>query len=267
MDETKLNFQMKKTLFILLALLTTLVVWFTCSNCRAIRRDVESRPVTHELWDALLQKHVRTDGMVDYKGFVRDSNELNRYLRVLESAHPNDKSWSRNEQMAYWINAYNAYTIQLIVRNYPVASIKDIKGGIAFVNSVWDMKFIRIQGFTYDLNNIEHNILRPVFKDARIHAAINCASFSCPKLFPEAYTADKLDAQLDTAMRGFVNDRLRNRISPEKAEISEIFKWFKGDFERDGSLRDFLNKYSEVKITEKTDISHIDYDWALNEAK
>jgi hypothetical protein len=228
---------------------------------------VESRPVTHELWDALLKKHVRTDGMVDYKGFVRDSNELNRYLRVLESAHPNDKSWSRNEQMAYWINAYNAYTIQLIVRNYPVASIKDIKGGIAFVNSVWDMKFIRIQGFTYDLNNIEHNILRPVFKDARIHAAINCASFSCPKLFPEAYTADKLDAQLDTAMRGFVNDRLRNRISPEKAEISEIFKWFKGDFERDGSLRDFLNKYSEVKITEKTDISHIDYDWALNEAK
>jgi len=258
---------MKKGLFVLLASLTTLVVWFTCSNCRAIRRDVESRPVTHDLWEALLKKHVRTDGMVDYKGFVRDSNELNRYLRVLENAHPNDKSWSRNEQMAYWINAYNAYTIQLIVRHYPVPSIKDIKKGVAFVNSVWDLKFIRIQGFTYDLNNIEHNILRPVFKDARIHAAINCASFSCPKLLPEAYTSDKLDTQLDTAMRGFVNDPLRNRISSEKAEISEIFKWFKGDFERDGSLRDFLNKYSAVKITEKTDISHIDYDWALNEAK
>lgn len=258
---------MKKALFVLLASLTTLVVWFTCSNCRAIRRDVESRPVTHELWDALLKKHVRTDGMVDYKGFVRDSNELGRYLRVLESAHPNDKSWSRNEQMAYWINAYNAYTIQLIVRHYPVSSIKDIKKGVAFVNSVWDLKFVRIQGFTYDLNNIEHNILRPVFKDARIHAAINCASFSCPKLLPEAYTADKLDTQLDTAMRGFVNDPLRNRISSEKAEISEIFKWFKGDFERDGSLRDFLNKYSNVKITDKTDILHIDYNWALNEAK
>jgi hypothetical protein len=254
-----------KNLLLVLFALVALVVWLTCSNCRAIRRDVESRPVTHELWDALLKKHVRADGMVDYKGFVRDSNELNCYLRVLESAHPNDKSWSRNEQMVYWINAYNAYTIQLIVRNYPMSSIKDIKKGVAFVNSVWDLKFIRIQGFTYDLNNIEHNILRPVFKDARIHAAINCASFSCPKLLPEAYTADKLDTQLDTAMRGFVNDPLRNRISPEKAEISEIFKWFKGDFERDGSLRDFLNKYSVVKITEKTDISHIDYDWALNE--
>ncbi|GAB4491013.1 MAG: DUF547 domain-containing protein [Saprospiraceae bacterium] len=258
---------MKKTLIISLLLLTTFFVWFTCSNCRAIRRDVESRPVTHELWNALLKKHVRPDGMVDYKSFVSDSNDLNAYLKVLESAHPNDKSWSRNEQMAYWINAYNAYTIQLIVRNYPVSSIKDIKKGVAFVNSVWDLKFIRIQGFTYDLNNIEHNILRPVFKDARIHAAVNCASFSCPKLLPEAYTAEKLDTQLDTAMRGFVNDPLRNRISSEKAEISEIFKWFKGDFERDGSLRDFLSKYSEVKITDKTDISYIDYDWALNEAK
>lgn len=258
---------MKKILLIALVLLTILVVWLTCSNCRAIRRDSDSQPVTHELWDTLLKKHVRSDGMVDYKGFVLDSHALNRYLQVLESAHPNDKNWTRNEQMAYWINAYNAYTIQLIVRNYPLTSIKDIKKGIAFVNSVWDIKFIHIQGFTYDLNNIEHNILRPVFKDARIHAAINCASFSCPKLLGRAYTTDQLDAQLDAAMRGFVNDPLRNRISTEKAEISEIFKWFKGDFEREGSLRDFLNKYADVKITEKTDISHIDYNWVLNEAK
>ncbi len=258
---------MKKTLLISLALLTVLLVWFTCTNCRAIKHDTDSKPVTHELWDALLKKHVRADGFVDYKGFIHDSAELNAYLKVLESAHPNDKNWSRNEQMAYWINAYNAYTIQLIVRNYPVASIKDIKKGVAFVNSVWDIKFIKIQGFSYDLNNIEHNILRPVFKDARIHAAINCASYSCPKLLNEAFTADKLESQLDATMRGFVNDPLRNRITADKAEISEIFKWFKGDFERDGSLRDFLNKHSNVKITEKTGISHIDYNWALNEAK
>jgi hypothetical protein len=263
----QIEFLMKKTLIISLLLMTTLVVWFTCSNCRAIKRDTDSRPVTHELWDALVKKHVRSDGFVDYKGFVRDSNELNRYLKLLESAHPNDKTWSRNEQMAYWINAYNAYTIQLITRNYPVTSIKDIKRGIAFVNSVWDVKFIKIQGYTYDLNNIEHNILRPVFKDARIHAAVNCASYSCPKLLNEAYTADKLEQQLDAGMRGFVNDPLRNRITPQKAEISEIFKWFKGDFEREGSLRDFLNKYSRVPLTDKTDISHIDYNWALNEAK
>ena len=257
---------MKRLLLIAPALILVLIIGFVCSNCRSIKRDTDSRPVTHELWDALLKKHVRTDGFVDYKNFVRDSADLNRYLRVLETAHPNDKNWTRNEQMAYWINAYNAYTIQLIVRNYPLSSIKDIKKGVAFVNSVWDIKFIKIQGYTYDLNNIEHNILRPVFKDARVHAAVNCASYSCPKLLNEAYTAARLDEQLEAGMRGFVNDPLRNRIGAEKAEISEIFKWFKGDFDRDGSLRDFLNKYSAVKLTDKTDISHIDYNWSLNEA-
>lgn len=256
---------MKRLLIFSPALILVLVIGFVCSNCRSIRRDTDSRPVTHEMWDALLKKHVRPDGFVDYKSFVRDSAELNRYLRVLETAHPNDKNWTRQEQMAYWINAYNAYTVQLIVRNYPVSSIKDIKKGVAFVNSVWDMKFIKIQGFTYDLNNIEHNILRPVFKDARVHAAVNCASYSCPKLLNEAYTAARLEEQLETGMRNFVNDPLRNRITAEKAEISEIFKWFKGDFDRDGSLRDFLNKYAAVKLTDKTDISHIDYDWRLNE--
>jgi len=256
---------MKRLLIFSPALILVLVIGFVCSNCRSIKRDTDSRPVTHEQWDVLLKKHVRTDGFVDYKGFVRDSSDLNRYLRLLETAHPNDKNWTRNEQMAYWINAYNAYTVQLIVRNYPVSSIKDIKKGVAFVNSVWDMKFIKIQGYTYDLNNIEHNILRPVFKDARVHAAVNCASYSCPKLLNEAYTAARLEEQLEAGMRNFVNDPLRNRITAEKAEISEIFKWFKGDFERDGSLRDFLNKYAAVKLTDKTDISHIDYDWRLNE--
>jgi hypothetical protein len=256
---------MKRLLIFSPALILALLIGFVCSNCRSIRRDTDSRPVTHEQWDILVKKHVRPDGLVDYKGFVRDSADLNRYLRALETAHPNDKNWTRQEQMAYWINAYNAYTVQLIVRNYPVGSIKDIKKGVAFVNSVWDIKFIKIQGFTYDLNNIEHNILRPVFKDARVHAAVNCASYSCPKLLNEAYTAARLEEQLETGMRNFVNDPLRNRITAEKAEISEIFKWFKGDFERDGSLRNFLNQYAAVKLTAKTDISHMDYDWRLNE--
>ena len=258
----------KKLFFISSAVLAILLVWFTCSNCRAIKRQTNSSPVSHELWDALLHKHVRSDGFVDYKGFVRDSATLNAYLKVLAAAHPNDKSWTRSEQMAYWINAYNAYTIQLVLRHYPVASIKDIKNGLAFVNSVWDIKFIRIQGYTYDLNNIEHNILRPVFKDARVHAAINCASYSCPRLLGEAFTADRLDAQLDAVMRGFVNDPLRNRIVVGKAEVSSIFKWFKGDFERDGgSLRGFLNKYAAVQLADQTDIDYLDYDWRLNEAK
>ncbi len=259
---------MKKLIFIFLLTFGTLLAWFTCTNCRTIRNSADSKPVTHEIWNGLLKKHVNADGWVDYKGFIRDSAELNRYLKVLEAAHPNDKTWSRNEQMAYWINAYNAYTVQLIVRNYPVKSIKDIKKGLAFVNSVWDIQFIKIQGFTYDLNNIEHNILRPIYKDPRVHAAVNCASYSCPKLRPEAYTAARLDEQLSDAMAGFVNDPIRNRISSSKAEISEIFKWFKGDFEQNGqNLRAFLNQFSKEKITDKTDIAHLDYNWSLNEQK
>lgn len=259
---------MKKTTLISIALLSAILLWFTCTNCRSIKRNTDSKPVTHTKWNALLKKHVSEAGWVDYKGFIRDSALLNDYLKLIEAAHPNDKNWSRNEQMAYWINAYNAYTIQLINRNYPVASIKDIKKGVAFVNSVWDIKFIKIQGYTYDLNNIEHNILRPVFKDARIHAAVNCASYSCPKLMNEAFTADKLEKQLDAGMRSFVNDPSRNKIKADKAQISEIFKWFKGDFERDGgSVWEFLNKYSTVKMTKNTDVSHLDYDWKLNEAK
>lgn len=259
---------MKKLVFLFVALLTVFLIWFTCTNCRAIRRDVTSKPVSHERWDALLKKHVSPDGLVRYSDFVRDSAELNAYLRLLESAHPNDKSWTRAEQMAYWINAYNAYTVQLILGHYPVSSIKDIKSGIAFVNSVWDLKFIRIQGYTYDLNNIEHNILRPIFKDARIHAAINCASMSCPPLRREAYVAERLEEQLDDAMRRFIADTLRNRISPNRVEVSKIFQWFSGDFEREaGSVRAYLNRYLDTPIEPQTPISYLKYDWALNEAK
>ncbi len=244
------------------------MVWLSASNCAAIRRNTNSSPINHDRWDQLVKKHVKDDGFVDYKGFIRDSMELNRYLDQLSAVHPDDKSWSRNEQMAYWINAYNAFTIKLVVKNYPVESIKDIKKGIAFVNSVWDIKFIKIQGFTYDLNNIEHNILRPVFKDARVHAAVNCASFSCPRLRQEAYTAEKLDSQLEDAMKKFLADPLRNNITAEKVEISEIFKWFKGDFDRDaGSLIAYINKFSAQKISDNTELKYLDYNWVLNEAK
>lgn len=256
-----------KTCFALIVSCFGIALLLCLHNCRAIRRQSDARPVRHELWDALVKKHVRPDGMVDYRGFVQDSAELNRYLRLLASGHPNDAHWSRQEQMAYWINAYNAYTVQLVVRHYPVASIKDIQRGIPFVNTVWDIKFIQIEGHTYDLNNIEHNILRPVFRDARIHAAINCASFSCPRLRPEAYTADQLDAQLTDAMRTFVNDPLRNRVAPDGADISAIFKWFSGDFERDaGSVRSYINRYADAKLLDTGRLGYLDYDWNLNEA-
>jgi hypothetical protein len=241
---------------------------YGCSSFGAPTPSVEAPVVSHAIWDKLLNSHVDKEGFVDYKGFIRDSVKFNEYLAILSAANPKADNWSREEQMAFWINAYNAFTVKLIIDNYPVSSIKDIKKGIAFVNSVWDIQFIHIGGDTYDLNNIEHSILRSKFKDARIHAAINCASYSCPALRDEAYTAAKLDAQLTDAMRKFVNDPRRNKVSAKKAEISEIFKWFRKDFTRDaGTVRDFLNRYADKKLDANGRITHIDYDWKLNESK
>ncbi|MBK7409911.1 MAG: DUF547 domain-containing protein [Saprospirales bacterium] len=221
-------------------------------------------PVSHAIWDGLLQKHVGADGLVNYKGFVQDSALLNKYLGLLSSTHPGG-NWPRDEQMAFWINAYNAFTVKLIVDNYPVSSIKDIKNGIPFVNTVWDITFINLMGNQYDLNNIEHGILRKQFKDPRIHAALNCASWSCPALREEAYVASRLDSQLDDAMRRFVNDPIRNRVSVDKAELSQIFNWYGGDFrEEAGSVQDFINRFAKVKLGVKGSISYLEYDWRLN---
>ncbi len=223
-------------------------------------------PPSHELWDELLKKYVNEKGFVNYKAFQQDTAALNEYLNILSNAHP-QRSWSRNEQMAYWINAYNAFTIKLVLDHYPINSIRDIKNGIPFVNTVWDIKFIEIQGQKYDLNNIEHGILRKHFKDARIHAAVNCASYSCPPLRREAYVGARLDEQLDDAMRRFINDPERNRITPQKAELSKIFSWFSGDFKKSaGSVRKFVNRYAQTPIGKDTPIEYLDYSWQLNDA-
>jgi hypothetical protein len=225
-----------------------------------------SKPVNHAQFDSLLRQYVNTEGWVNYEGFIRDSAKLNAYLDLLSKNHPNDKNWSRAEQMAYWINSYNAYTIQLICRYYPVESIKDIKRGIPLVSDTWQIEFIKIEGKSYTLNNLEHGILRPKYDDPRIHAAINCASRSCPKLLNEAFRADKLDEQLDGVMQSFINDPFRNKIlSPQKAELSKIFSWFAGDFKKTApSVIAFINKYATVKLAENADISYLDYDWQLN---
>jgi hypothetical protein len=233
----------------------------SCRTLNGIQTD--SKPFTHEAFTQLLNKHVNADGWVNYEGFIADSVQLNNYLLKIESNYPNEKTWSREEILAYWINAYNAYTVQLVVRNYPVASIKDIKPGLAFVNSVWDIKFISIQGELLDLNNIEHNILRKM-DEPRIHFAVNCASYSCPKLLNEAYEANKIEKQLQQQAITFINDLTRNIITSDKATVSSIFNWFTGDFTQNGSLKDFINQYSKVPIGESTEIDFMEYNWNLN---
>lgn len=249
---------------ILLICIIALSTSCTLPSCRTISGlETDSQPFTHEQWTNLLQKHVNPDGWVNYDGFIKDSLQLNNYLQQIESNYPNEKNWNREQILAYWINAYNAYTVQIVIRNYPVASIKDIKPGVAFLNSVWDIKFITIEGEQLDLNNIEHNILRKM-NEPRIHFAVNCASYSCPKLLNTAYEAATIDNQLNQQAIDFINDPKRNVITAEKADVSSIFNWFTGDFTNDGSLKDFLNKYSKVPITENTGINFLEYNWNLN---
>lgn len=226
-----------------------------------------AEPVSHALFDQLAKKYVDEKGLVNYKGFKKDEKELKKYLDLL-AKNPPAETWSQNEQMAYWINAYNANTIQLILDHYPVQSIKDIgsKIKIPFVNTPWDIKFIKVGSEMYDLNRIEHGTLRKKFDDRRIHFALVCAARSCPRLRNEAYTAAKLDAQLDDQGNDFLNNPAKNAVTPQKATLSKYFDWYKGDWkDNDKSVEYWVNKYAKAKINKDTQISFLDYNWSLNE--
>lgn len=209
----------------------------------------------HTIWNTFLKKYVDNNGHVNYKAIAVNKAELNGYLSELVKNQPQN-SWGHEEKMAYYINAYNAYTIKLIVDNYPLKSIKDIA-------SPWDKKFIPLNGKLESLNHIEHEILRKM-GDARIHFAINCASISCPKLLNEAFTAQKLNKQLDAVAIDFINNPQKNKLEENTIGISKIFDWFKKDFEQNGSLIDFLNRYSKTVINPKAKIGYLEYNWNLN---
>lgn len=250
--------KLKNVIFALLAVVVM-------TSCGTSAPTSNAAPIEHNMWDKLLKKHVDNKGMVDYKGFKQDRNELKKYLDLLSKNAPSSK-WSKDEKLAYWINAYNAYTVELILEHYPLKSIKDIGSSIKipFVNTPWDVKFIEIGGKKMDLNNIEHGIIRKQFSEPRIHFALVCAAKSCPPLRNEAYTADKLDKQLDDQGRDFLNDPTKNIVTKDKATITKIMDWYGGDFKKKMPIKDWINKYAKTKL-ETDNISYMDYKWALNE--
>ncbi|WP_236025605.1 DUF547 domain-containing protein [Algoriphagus oliviformis] len=241
------------------------LLFFSCENSSL--GMVGTMPPSHQLWNELVKANVKADGMVDYRGFIREKPKLETYLKLLSENAPDRKTWPKNEQLAYWINAYNAFTVKLIIDHYPVQSIRDLGPSLKIpgLKDVWHYEFFQIGGVDASLDEIEHGILRKEFDEPRIHFAINCASVSCPPLLNEAFTSEKLESQLNKVALAFVNDRLRNRISADRAELSSIFSWFKEDFTKKGTLIDFLNRYSQVKLKPDAKISFLDYNWALNE--
>jgi len=245
-------------------LMASLLLLLFLSSCKVADYASASKPISHAIWDSLLRQHVNEAGFVDYEGFLRDSTRFNEYLDLLSHNHPNEENWSKNERLAYWINAYNAFTVKLIMNHYPVSSIKDIKNGIPFVNTVWDIKFIKIEDATYDLNNIEHGIIRPKFKDPRIHFAVNCASYSCPKLLNAAFTGERLDQQLDQAARDFLADPTKNIIAKDEVQLSKILSWYRMDFRKYDNMIEFVNAYGPIEVSPKAKVKHLPYNWSLN---
>jgi Protein of unknown function, DUF547 len=238
----------------------------------------------HAGWGVLLAKHVRwlpdnKQSRVDYAGIAAERDSLKAVLAGYSAVTPAQFSaFTRPQQMAFLINAYNAFTVELILTAYPkLKSIKDL--GSAF-SSPWKKSFYMLLGETRNLDWIEHEQLRPKYNDPRVHTAIVCASIGCPALRPEPYSADKLDEQLEDGMRRFLGDRTRNRASAGKLEVSSIFKWFREDFEKghqgfqkveDVFARYALQLSSDPAVQEqlkarKLTPEFLDYDWSLNDA-
>ncbi|KAA1247605.1 DUF547 domain-containing protein [Aquimarina sp. RZ0] len=213
--------------------------------------------IDHMPWDQLLLLNVSTDGEVNYKGFIRDKFLFNEYFNSLATNHPYINT-PENEKLAYWVNLYNAIVMKMVIDNYPVTSINDIK-------NPWKQKQIVINDTSYSLDDIEHNILRKM-NEPRIHFLLSCAAKSSPKLWNRAYTARNVQQALQEKTVEYINNRNYNRITAQDAKISKVFEWYKNDF-NEGDVIKFINTYATTKIDPRSTISYLEYDWSLNEKK
>ncbi len=234
----------------------------------------------HATWNELLEKHVSwvrggDAAAVDYEGFAQDRDELKRYLAQLSDLEQDRyDEMNRDQKLAFLINAYNAFTVELILRHYPeIDSIKEI--GNLF-RQPWDIEFFELLGEERKLNELEHKMIRVWFDEPLIHFVVNCASVGCPALRPEALTGEHLDRQMHDSARRFLGDASRNRFDAEEDElqVSPIFDWYGKDFKASGGVKGFLANYAEQLSDNKEtrlrirngnyDLEYTSYDWDLN---
>lgn len=241
----------------------------------------------HQPWQALLTQHVSPineghSSQVNYAGMKTDHAKLTAYLTALGKIDKQTfEQWPVLQQLSFLINAYNAWAVELILSAYP--DIKSIKDLGSFFSSPWSKKFIPLLGETRSIDNIEHELIRGDNKygDPRIHFAVNCASIGCPALREEAYTAEKLEQQLEQQTVRFLSDKTRNRFNKAEMELSSIFKWYQEDFSlgfrASDSLSAFILLYAEslglmpeqqaLLKAKKMDVDYLPYDWQLNVAR
>lgn len=211
----------------------------------------------HLKFNEILQKHVSDKGVVNYESLKIDAKKLKSYLAMLKEVQP-VSTWSRNKKLAYYINIYNASTLQLIVEHYPLKSIMDI-------DKAWDLQIVEIGEKMYTLNQIENDIIRPTFKDARIHFAINCAAVSCPKLSNVAFSENNVEILLKANTERFLNDKqIGLSIVDQSVELSSIFDWYAVDFGGKENLLKWITENSTQNLDGKILKGFFSYNWDLN---
>ena len=233
------------------------------------QQSVESTAFSHDLFDQVLQEHVDENGRVNYTKLKANPEKFEAYLDLVAAANPTE--WSYNEQLVFWINAYNALVIKGVINHYPITSVRKVK----LFNGFFSRLKFQAAGKMYTLDQIEHGILREEFPDPRVHFALVCASSSCPPLQTRAFFPETIEESLETVTFNFIRNPEQVRIDRAKrrVHVSKIFKWYKDDFKEgyDG-VADFLADYLPAEDAEyllSTDItfSYLDYDWTLNDQK
>ena len=264
-------------------LLAAVLLWAGCiggtANVQVVQAQNPLRApqsVDHTAFDRVLDAYVDAQGQVDYAALKQNADrDLVPYLELLASTDPSNLD--REERLAFWINAYNAYTLKLVVDHYPVESIRDIKPGagpsIPKVNSPFKLDVGAVADTIRSLDDIEHGIIRERFDEPRIHFVLVCAAVSCPRLRQEAYTGDALDEQLEDQTMTFLRTEGKNDIPSDEDEIalSRIFKWYGQDFGAStDDLQRYLARYFDGTVHETLanaayDVDYLDYDWSLND--
>ncbi len=223
--------------------------------------------VDNRLYAELLSKHTK-DGLVNYASFKTEHPKLKEYLTYLAGINPDELG--RDDAYAYYINLYNAATIDLILENYPgIDSIKDIGG---FFGSPWKIEFITLKGKKVHLDHVEHEVIRPTYKDPRVHFAVNCASLGCPPLNGQPFEGETLDATLDELTRRNMADPAHTRLEGDDLYVSKVFDWFGGDWGKKEDRIAFVRKYSSPEqaakidqVGSRLDLKYSEWDWTLND--
>lgn len=249
----------------ILPLVLSLLLLASVSHAAAVAAPNRPEPeLLQQPWSALLRLHVTNDGRLDYEGLLADEDQLFGYLQSLRKVRPQTENWPPDQLKAFWINTYNAAAANLVIENYPVASINDIRiKTISGYQSPWETVAVNVGGQNYSLNQIEQQ-LRQQFHDPRIHFALNYGAASAAPMLAEAYTSPQLNHQLDQQTSRFLNDPAFNQLSPQLLRLSALFHSYAADFGTEPQLLAFINRYARTPVLPTASIEYLSFSWALN---